>query len=926
MLPIAGHRRSSCGGEVVAAAVRLRQFDAGRDRPDRRRRCCAFLVGLAAHALIAVLARAFYARQDTRTPVAAAILAVVVNTTLAVVLVGPLGLPGHRASRSRSAPGSRRRSCSSCCGAGSPALGARRRSVAASAVRAARRGARGAAVAFAVASAAGARIRRRRPRRSRSARASRDRAASACAAVFVVAGGSPCGSPELPSIVGVMVDLAPPPAPSVSRRDPLDPDRAGTPSSRRAIPARTSSSRPGPQVKAVNGWSAHAASRPDGPQSAPRSSSAGRGRCRGLRLRAARPVSRTTGRRTSIARLHRAPSATSLPSGAGRVSHLRIDPEIELDGPLDPDGALRRALRAAGWRPGAADPADLDPDHRPARRRGRALGRPAQEVAPVRQQGADAPGSSSSTPRATGSASSTGSTARPPTGPASSSGPSRRIATSGRRSGRPAAPGCCSPRRADGEPLATLFLVRCGPRVVEPYGGMTPAGAESRANYLLKWEAIRHVPRAGRDELRPVGPRDRRHRPLQDRVRRPRGPLHRGVGPRARPARARASTRRADERGSGGRAGGTASPAAAARPPSGATPSGDAEWTAVRASRRRRSSRTGTRGPSTRPAAMSTSRGPGRSIGAASAGGRATCVFDDGFAVLALDGRWPLIGGAQRLPPARPDRRRRDRGARRADARLVASTDCLGRPGRRRRRDATPRSRPQTRLRRAARARPGFHPIEEIQPSRHRMSPAARRRTSTTTRVRAGIAQVDPPADPAAETDGPASSSRHDTARLARRCGGCSSAPPSRSARRSTASTTCCSSDRRAARQFQFGPRDVVRRLVAAAPTPPAISSTSRRATPRRRRRSAGSSCTATASGSRPSTRAIAPARATRPPGRAAPPALAGDPARDPRGPRRRWTSAGSTSRPHRREPREGEPMCGPLPAQALVRRRSGSS
>lgn len=53
-----------------------------------------FLLGLTAHALIAVLARAFYARQDTRTPVAAAIFAVVVNSSLAVVLVGPLGLPG----------------------------------------------------------------------------------------------------------------------------------------------------------------------------------------------------------------------------------------------------------------------------------------------------------------------------------------------------------------------------------------------------------------------------------------------------------------------------------------------------------------------------------------------------------------------------------------------------------------------------------------------------------------------------------------------------------------------------------------------------------------------------------------------------------------------------------------------------------------
>lgn len=43
----------------------------------------------------------------------------------------------------------------------------------------------------------------------------------------------------------------------------------------------------------------------------------------------------------------------------------------------------------------------------------------------------------------------------------------------------------------DGDLQAVLLLVRCGTRVVEPYGGMTGAGAESRANYLLKWEAIR---------------------------------------------------------------------------------------------------------------------------------------------------------------------------------------------------------------------------------------------------------------------------------------------------------------------------------------------------------------------------------------------------------------------------------------------------
>ena len=42
-----------------------------------------------------------------------------------------------------------------------------------------------------------------------------------------------------------------------------------------------------------------------------------------------------------------------------------------------------------------------------------------------------------------------------------------------------------------GEVQAVLLTVRCGSRVVEPYGGMTGAGADSRANYLLKWEAIR---------------------------------------------------------------------------------------------------------------------------------------------------------------------------------------------------------------------------------------------------------------------------------------------------------------------------------------------------------------------------------------------------------------------------------------------------
>jgi lipid II:glycine glycyltransferase (peptidoglycan interpeptide bridge formation enzyme) len=42
-----------------------------------------------------------------------------------------------------------------------------------------------------------------------------------------------------------------------------------------------------------------------------------------------------------------------------------------------------------------------------------------------------------------------------------------------------------------GERVATLFHFACGNRAAEAYGGMTEAGGDSRANYLLKWEAIR---------------------------------------------------------------------------------------------------------------------------------------------------------------------------------------------------------------------------------------------------------------------------------------------------------------------------------------------------------------------------------------------------------------------------------------------------
>lgn len=53
---------------------------------------------------------------------------------------------------------------------------------------------------------------------------------------------------------------------------------------------------------------------------------------------------------------------------------------------------------------------------------------------------------------------------------------------------------------ATGAALAALLLIRCGHRVTEPYGGMTGPAADLRANYLLKWEAIRRSREAGAEE------------------------------------------------------------------------------------------------------------------------------------------------------------------------------------------------------------------------------------------------------------------------------------------------------------------------------------------------------------------------------------------------------------------------------------------
>ena len=185
-----------------------------------------------------------------------------------------------------------------------------------------------------------------------------------------------------------------------------------------------------------------------------------------------------------------------LPAGAGRVSHVRIDPEVEADGPHDPDGALRRALRAAGWRPATpiqpnatriidlrADEdalwADLRKKWRQYVNKARTGG--IQVVDADRGRLGEFYRIYRETADRAGFLIRAESAYRDVWDAYAPSGRARLLFA----------------QAADGEPQATLFLVRAGPRVVEPYGGMTAAGAESRANYLLKWEAIRSSREAG---------------------------------------------------------------------------------------------------------------------------------------------------------------------------------------------------------------------------------------------------------------------------------------------------------------------------------------------------------------------------------------------------------------------------------------------
>ncbi len=180
----------------------------------------------------------------------------------------------------------------------------------------------------------------------------------------------------------------------------------------------------------------------------------------------------------------------------GRVSHVRIDPEVERDGPLDPDGSLRGILADAGWRPAppiqppstrvidltAGEDAlwsDLRKKWRQYVNKARTNG-----VTIVELPG-DPIGQFYAIYRET----------------ASRAGFLIRVEQAYRdvwEAYRPTGDATILfAIDAEGTPQAALFLVRSGLRVVEPYGGMTVVGGALRANYLLKWEAIRRAREAG---------------------------------------------------------------------------------------------------------------------------------------------------------------------------------------------------------------------------------------------------------------------------------------------------------------------------------------------------------------------------------------------------------------------------------------------
>lgn len=178
---------------------------------------------------------------------------------------------------------------------------------------------------------------------------------------------------------------------------------------------------------------------------------------------------------------------------AGRlgVSHVRIDPGLE-----DPDGRLAEALRGAGWRPA--------PEIQPRVTRLIDLEQPEEEIwagihrkwrQSITKGGRD--------------------DARVVPGDGSRIGEFHRIHVRSMERARlphrtegvyrslweAYAPGGHADllfvENAQGIATATILLLGWGGHIADLYGGQTDEGARNRANYLVKWEAIRRAKAAG---------------------------------------------------------------------------------------------------------------------------------------------------------------------------------------------------------------------------------------------------------------------------------------------------------------------------------------------------------------------------------------------------------------------------------------------
>ena len=207
-----------------------------------------------------------------------------------------------------------------------------------------------------------------------------------------------------------------------ARRDlpsrPIPPP--GTPSSRRTPRGSYLQLTGWARVKAVNGWSARRLSIPappgcppghPGPPPPPRSAALG------VRLRPARPRARPLGPGGHRAVHGRWPRrASGRPAGSATCGSTRRSSGTPA---RDEDGAVRAALRRAGWRPAPPIQPVVHAGHRPARPTRTPCGATCARSGASTSTRPGRAACASSTRGRSASASSTGSTARPRTGPGS---------------------------------------------------------------------------------------------------------------------------------------------------------------------------------------------------------------------------------------------------------------------------------------------------------------------------------------------------------------------------------------------------------------------------------------------------------------------------------------------------------------------------